>query len=195
VAHNEPVPRDVFDKLVARALEIDRDAADALTAERARETALEAGVSAPAWDAAVMEYTRGSLTVRRLAPLSRVRTSALALGGFGVGFLSGVMDWGGPPFAVCAIAASALIAVVGARNRAPRVTDVELAAWWSPMPFGIMLGAGAFLTDPLWFAGVSLAASIGFARAIRLLFAPPRRVPGAQAAEPGEPLGHDTPRR
>jgi hypothetical protein len=87
---SDDLSRDTLERLVGRAAELDQHDAERVSLAQAREIALELGISAAAWDAAVAERlqrTSGSVAAPRL----RTRWVSLLTGGggFAAGALGG----------------------------------------------------------------------------------------------------------
>lgn len=162
--------RGDFDRLIARAITLDKESGERIALDQARAIADELGVSAPAWDAALSEReplraTRVSLSWRSLVPR---RARLIALAGIGAGALSGALadrlGDGVLLLGTLAIAAAVALVVDENRQRSMRDTQVALAAWWASVAAGIMVGMGAPNVDPVVFAGVAWlgCASFGF---------------------------------
>jgi hypothetical protein len=58
---HSPISQAVFDQLLARAIELDDEGREGLDTARVRAIAQELGIAPSAWDAAVREFTQGSL--------------------------------------------------------------------------------------------------------------------------------------
>jgi len=159
-----------FDRVIARALEIDEEGNDRIDLERARAIAHELGIGASAFEAALREQAAAAQAAadRRAKVRIRGRAALVALVGLVAGGLAGalasqladgVLLLGGT-----AVAAGVALAVNGIRRRSMRGTQTELAAWWLSVPAGIMLGMGEFHGDPMVFAAAAWVgcASLGF---------------------------------
>jgi hypothetical protein len=162
--------RGGFDRVIARALEIDEEANDRIDLERARAIAHELGIGDSAWEAALREQAAAAKAAASRAARLRLRGRAVlvALAGLVTGGLSGalasrsgdgVLLLGG-----AAVAVGAALAVDGIRRRSMRGTQAELAAWWLSVPAGIMLGMGGVHGDPMVFAAAAWVgcAALGF---------------------------------
>ena len=162
------VTRDEFDRLVARAVELEEAGPERLTMSRAGQIAAELGITPMAWEAAVREF---SVNPSRLPDThgspSAARTLAVMGLGFAAGFTSGAFGASDVYFAAGMWLVAAAIAVTGSRSRSRTATVLELAAWWLAVPIGIMVGASRFLTDPMWFGAFSVAGSVIFHEGLR----------------------------
>ena len=164
----EIVTQETLQRLIGRAVELAERETDGVTLERAREIALELGVSSTAWDAAVLEFRRAS--DRRLVPLRRRNLSRLVMMaalGLAAGSAAAVIgESTGDVAAGAVLVAWSVAFAMRARGAiAPHVL-AQLAAWWAAVPLGIMWMHGEVLTDPLWFAAFSW---IGSAALTKLL--------------------------
>lgn len=146
-----------FDRLIARALELEEAGNEQIDLERARAIATELGISASAWEGALREREVGaarSARLRRRGRAALVALAGLVTGGLGGAFASqsgdGVLLLGG-----AAVAVGVALAVNGIRRRSMRGTQAELAAWWLSVPVGIMLGLGEPHGDPMVFASAA----------------------------------------
>jgi hypothetical protein len=152
--------QDTFDRLIARASELDEQGNARIDLALAREIALELGISAVAWDAAVKE--RAQL---RHASVAHSNAAAmkwplvLLAGGLAAGSVMGGARGGDLVLGSLLICVSLAWVATRTLRHSSRAAQVDLAAWWLGVPVGIMLGFGEFLTDPLWFAGLSWAAT------------------------------------
>jgi hypothetical protein len=157
------ISQDTFEHVLARAVELDEEGSRQLTAVRAREIALDLGVSPAAWDEAVAEYAATGRMRRPNASVAKAsgwRHALLAVSSLGVGIAVGARD--GSPFVadwvVDAGTVGLLVAVALAllgTNAAQRTwsrLQVDLAVWWLPFPVGFSLGLGRFFDDPFAFA-------------------------------------------
>lgn len=158
-----------FDRLIARALELEEAGTEQIDLERAREVATELGISASAWEAALREReVRGarSARLRLRGRAALVALAGLLTGGLGGAFAArsgdGVLLLGG-----AAVAVGVALVVNGLRRRPVRGTQAELAAWWLSLPAGIMLGLGEPHGDPMvlasaaWVGCAALGATLG----------------------------------
>jgi len=156
-APSDDLSRDTLERLVGRAAELDARAAERVSLAEARAIALELGISATAWDAAVAER-RG----RSPDPVvSRgLDHRAVRLLTAGAGFIAGALGgWLNRMYIGDADVAYGALLVLGAvglaagfpKGKAPNAL-LNLAAWWLPIPAGMMLAMSEFLSDPLWFA-------------------------------------------
>jgi hypothetical protein len=161
--------RSDFDRVVARAIQLDEAGQERIDLSRASEIARELGIAPDAWAAAVREFEQSPspMAVSASARETAFRVAVAASLGFGAGLFSGMSGWDEIPFAVAMWIAAAVIAVRGARSRTASGTLAELSAMWFTLPFGIMIGAGKFLTDPLWFGALSALGSAAFATWVR----------------------------
>lgn len=157
--------QESFEQLLARAVELDDAGHERIDLDRARTIALEVGVSANSWDAALRERQQLSA----IAPV--VRTSAstpgrssrnpskVALVGGVLGMLAGMAA---PLLGDAAIAAGALAIAAGialtfekSHNQSKRSRSLTLMAWWAAIPTGIMLGMREPHADPIIFGATS----------------------------------------
>jgi hypothetical protein len=150
-----------FDRVIARALELDEEGSDRIDLGRAQAIAHELGIGASAWEAALREQAAAAeaAAARRARLRLRGRAALVALVGLVTGGLAGaqanqltdgVLLLGG-----AAVAAGVALAVNGIRHRSVRGTQAELGAWWLSVPAGIMLGMGEFHGDPMVFAAAA----------------------------------------
>lgn len=153
--------QDTFDLLIARASELDEEGNKRIDLALAREIALELGISAVAWDAAVKERAElRHATVARSAAASPKWALVSLIGGLAAGSVMGnASESFGGDVVLGGVLICASLAWSASRTlrHSIRAAQVELAAWWVAVPVGIMLGFGEFLTDPIWFAGWSWA--------------------------------------
>ena len=160
-----------FDRVIARALEIDEEGNDRIDLEHARAIAHELGIGDSAWEAALQEQTAAAMTAASRAAGLRLRgrvvllsLAGLVTGGLGGAFASqpgdGVLLLGS-----AAVAVGVALARGGIRRRSTRGTQAALAAWWLSVPAGIMLGMGEFHGDPMILAAAAWAgcAALGVA--------------------------------
>ena len=163
------VTRDEFDRLVARAVELEEAGPERVTMSRAGQIAAELGITPAAWEAAALEFSvnPSGLPDTHGGSPSAARTLAVMGFGFAAGFTSGAFGASDVYFAAGMWAVAAAIAVTGSRSRSRVATILELAAWWMAVPIGIMVGASKFLTDPIWFGAFSVAGSVLFLEGLR----------------------------
>jgi hypothetical protein len=165
--------QETFERLIARAIELDDAGNDRIEFERARAVAQELGISPAAWDAALRERELMAETaaVHDAAVARRRRPLMVALAGTVAGALAGVMaphlDTGVLALGATAVAAGAALIVDGARRGASRDAQVDLAAWWLSLAAGIMAGMGEVHVDPAVFAGVSWVGCAALGLALR----------------------------
>lgn len=149
--------QDAFERLIARAVEMESAGSGRIDLERARAIALELGISAEAWEAALSErpLLERSFPVRKAAGLHNRRPLAVAVTGVVAGALAGLsagllgdaaLVLGG-----LAVAAGAALVVDGMRRRSWSSAHLDLAAWWLALPVGIALGMGELHADPIAF--------------------------------------------
>ena len=154
---NEIVTQETLQRLVGRAIELAEKETDGVTLERAREIALELGISSTAWDAAVLEFRRTAdrhVVTRRSGGLSRLVMMA-ALGLVAGSAAAVIGESTGDVTAGAVLVAWSVAFAIRARGAVtPRVL-AQLAAWWAAVPVGIMWMHGEVLADPLWFAAFS----------------------------------------
>jgi hypothetical protein len=67
-------------------------------------------------------------------------------------------------------------------ERAGRSVQVSLAAWWLPIPAGMMVAMTEFLTDPLWLAAVAWLGTASFVWALPRVLRRVRTSPGLTLA-------------
>jgi hypothetical protein len=160
-----------FDRLIARALELEEAGNEQIDLERARAIAHELGIGDPAWEAALREQAAAARTAASRASRLRLRgrvvllsLAGLVTGGLGGAFAShsgdGVLLLGS-----AAVAVGVALAGGGIRRRSTRGTQAGLAAWWLSVPAGIMVGMGEFHGDPMILAAAAWAgcAALGVA--------------------------------
>jgi hypothetical protein len=138
---------DTFERLIARAIQIDEQGKERIDAVRAREIAADLGISGSAWDAAVREWSEarqpaGRVRQPRQAVELRRVLGAAVLGGVG-GTLTGVISVAstGNDIAVAG-ALIAAAAVVGGHEYFRRSfwqAQLALAAWWAVATPAIMI--------------------------------------------------------
>jgi hypothetical protein len=155
--HSKEVSRDTLERLVARALELDERGVDRISLTKAREIALELGISEAAWDAAVAERTGGYPTVSSTRPRAwGLRTMLTAGVGFSAGVLGGWLNRafnGDLDVIYAALLVVAGIVISAGRNaESYKPATARLDAWWLAVPAGLLLALGGIRTDPLLFA-------------------------------------------
>ncbi len=175
--------RSEFDRIVARAIQLDEDGRERIDIAQATQIAQELGIAPDAWEAAVREFPRAQTTVAAQPPTKEtvLRIVVAATFGFGAGLFAGSTGWADVSFAIVMWLAAGAMAVRGITSRTARTLRLELASMWLTLPFGIMIGAGKVLTDPLWFAAFSALGSVVFASGVRVWLARLRSKPQPDA--------------
>lgn len=163
--------QDAFERLLARAVQIDDAGHERIDLDRARAIALEVGVSAGAWEAALREMhppipTRSATptpVAHASASASRSWNGPLSIALVG-GVLGAVAGFAAPRLGdaviaagVFAIAAGVALAVKESYQQRVRARSYALAAWWLAVPAGIMIGMREPHIDPIVFGAVSWA--------------------------------------
>jgi hypothetical protein len=161
LAAHDDVSRDAFERLVARAIELDESHTDRISLTKAREIARDLGISEAAWESAIAERRVPSARSEVLHRESSFRwqTVLIAATGFGAGVLgtwlnrsfSGDLD----------VIYGALLLVGGfaawfrSRKYSEEQAHTALDAWWVSVPAGMLLAFGSLRTDPLLFAALA----------------------------------------
>lgn len=154
--------QETFEKLIARASEIDAEGTQRIDLERARHIARELGITDEAWQAAVLERQAvvSAASEPEMTPDLRSHlfwSIGLAALGWAVGagmVASPLSDLASG----AAIVAGALAYVTWRWNRPVSWTLLRLLVFWVAVPVGIDVAAGELWTDPFWFAGWSMLA-------------------------------------
>ena len=156
---------ETFERLIARAIELDEQGGERLDAARARSIAEELGISEAAWNEAMRER-RLALRVPKAKPEPSIgpwSSLRVALAGLAAGGLTGMATaaFNGGDLALGSALVLTAIAFVAHRTlRTPMWrAQLELGMWWITVPIGIMLGHGELLNDPLWFAALAWVGS------------------------------------
>jgi hypothetical protein len=172
-----------FERLIARASELDDRATARMTIAQGSAIARELGISQAAWDAAVRELAEPHPSVG--PPVERVDArwrlflvalvGGVAAGLWGAAVNGGLRGWD-LPFGAALIAVSLALVTRGLRRRSATARHLELVAWWLAIPVGLTVGAREYSTDVGWFAflswsGTALvgAAAPGLLRRLRWL--------------------------
>lgn len=192
---DEKLSQDTFERLIARAGEIDAEGKQRIDVTRAAEIARELGISDDAWGAALREHRRVNdeapgAELRGGAPSKSKQVMAVALA-IGAGLAAGVVmgvtsEWirGWDFWAGATLLASSLAFVAASRKSPLPHTLARTALFWIAVPAGVMIGYGELLTDPIWFGVWSWIACAAVAFAWPRLL---RRIgtPGRIASTPG----------
>ena len=178
---SKALSQDTFDRVLARAVELDEQGSTRLSAVRAREIALDVGVSPAAWDEAVSEDAARQ-RVRRSKENGvnalgwhqlLIVTASLGLGiSTGARYESPFVAEGMVGVATAGLIAAVALALLGINTvrRSWSRLHVDLPLWWLPFPVGFSLGLGRLFDDPFAFAifGWLGSAAIGGLIAYRL---------------------------
>lgn len=163
--------QDAFERLLARAVQIDDAGHERIDLDRARAIALEVGVSAEAWEAALREIDqpvpKHSATPTPVAHTT-VNTPRSTLGVLSIALVGGVLGtiagFAAPRLGdaviaagVLAIAGGVALAVKESYLQRVRARSYALAAWWLAIPAGIMIGMREPHIDPIVFGAASWA--------------------------------------
>jgi hypothetical protein len=148
--------QDTFEKLIARASEIDAQGKALVDIERARQIAMDLGITPEAWNAAVREHSDAVAVAPAPPPRSEntvglVRTGLVAVSGLVAGVLLSQVH-GSALIPGALMVAASLELVRRNRHRGKMATVAEMTALWVAVPTGIFLDRRELLTDPLWFA-------------------------------------------
>ena len=169
---NEPLSmsNEVLEQLIARALQLDDERSQRIDLARAREIALELGIRAEAWEAAVAEHlvSRGAVTPTRDVPRSRSRwRSAIpaALGGLAAGGVMGAVSAAstGDDIMIgsALVVVSAAFAIGQTVHRPREEAQRNVAIWWTSTAAGMLAGLGSFSAEVLWFSAWAWAGCAG----------------------------------
>lgn len=174
------VSPDTLDRLIGRAIELDRPAVDRLTLAQAREIALELGISPSAWDAAVAEHEQRAPASRTASAWTRFAPAISGVAGIVAGALAGraMAAFGGPATAVSAavLAFGGIALAVRAGRRTWWRTQLRLAAWWLGIPVGMIVANDVIAKDVAVFALLAWLASAVFASELSWVVGRFRRV-------------------
>jgi hypothetical protein len=166
-ASSKDISRDTLERLVARALELDERGTDRISLAKAREIALELGISEAAWDATVAEkVSPGNVaSVERRRPWVQSRTLIAAIAGLAAGLLGGWFNRALNGDADVVYGVLLVIAGLVVSRRRDEETDnaatARLDAWWLTVPAGLLIALGGIKTDPLLFAAFARCGSVG----------------------------------
>jgi hypothetical protein len=168
--NSQSLSQETFELVLARAIELDEEGNARMSPNRAREVALELGVSPGAWDSAfaaqMRTRSRRSKGVR-LPTVSAVRHLAIATGSIALGIVAGIAERlpsiGTPDLWTEATVGTLFAVTLGlfvhnAVRKAPARFQVDLATWWLPFPVGFLIGNERLWGDPFAFALGSWAA-------------------------------------
>jgi hypothetical protein len=176
---------DTLERLVGRAAELDERAAERVTLAQAREIAMELGISAAAWDAAVAErLTQGTRFPVVPNAVRRPVHLLTATCGFVFGTLGGWLNLAFSGNSDVAFGTLLVLGGVLAAHRAKTATraQLSLAAWWLAIPAGVMVAMGELLADPVWFSAFAWLGCAGFLWALPRALRCFRRSPGPTLA-------------
>lgn len=195
---NDETPRltpETLERLIERAMELDEHRNVTIAPAHAREIAIELGIDAAAWDAAMLEHARSrpAPAAVTLTPQGVSQAILSAIGGLGAGGVMGAVSAASTGDDIVAggalIAASLGLAIRQALHRPRHDAQASIAGWWSAAAAGIMLGEGQLTGDVLWFAGISWLGCATIAAVIPDLLGRAPRPPRAADTRPDdEPL-------
>jgi hypothetical protein len=178
---DEKLSPEAFERLIARAVQIDDQGAERIDTARAREIAAEVGVSGAGWDAAVREWSeaRAELSVERTTPRVdpwRVAAAAAAGGiaGIAMGFIAAASTGDDIAIGSAVIAAGVSLGAYEYVKHSARQAQASIGAWWVAAAPGIAtIGMSGTSSDAMWYAALSWA---GCAAAIAIVDALSRRL-------------------
>jgi hypothetical protein len=159
---------ETFERLIARAAQIDEQGKERIDLVQARQIATELGVSGPAWDAAVQEWVSGrpdSLppTDAEAAPsFAWRRVGAAAIAGGVAGIVMGLIASAssGDDIAIGSTLIATALGLGGYEylRRSFRQAQASIAAWWiSAVPGIATIGMSGVSSDAVWYALFSWA--------------------------------------
>jgi hypothetical protein len=171
------VTRPDFEELIGRALAIQDRAGERVELERARAIAMELGVSPEAWEEALTERrlaaeAAAQAPAQQSAPatglpkplaitaLATLPVRALAVTGASLGFASALIASRlgdvAIPLGVAGYALGCWLALETARRDTQGVR-VRVAAWWTSVTIGMIIGIGGPHPDPIAYGVVGWA--------------------------------------
>ena len=156
------IPREDFDKLIVRALELDEQGKERIDPVRARAIAREVGISESAWDAAVREWqsNRPETSLAPKMPFSVLRVALAgvsgSVGGAAIGLVSRLIDGGGDVATAGALIVIALgFSAYELFFRSARQAQAGLMGWWAGVTFGLIVGIDGIPEDVLTYTSLS----------------------------------------
>ena len=160
---------ETFERLIARAMQIDEQGKERINAVRAREIAADLGITGAAWDAAVREWSES----RRQAPVAetpgplldvtRIVGAAIIGGAAGgaVGLASVASSGNDIAVAGALIAAAGILALRESVKHSFWQAHAGLAAWWMAAGPAIMISVDGVNEDILAYTIFSWAGCAG----------------------------------